>query len=175
MNYSKEFVRLDKSIHDRVTFDCGEAELNEFIQRHAARHMDAGVSTTMVMPAIDPSPNGKYPICAFYTIAPSSIERESLPDSLRKELPYYPVPVFLIAQMAVHSDCQGLGLGKITLVKALEYLLNINKHMSAYAIIVDCLNEGVEKFYSKYGFEILEYKANRPRMFIPMRVVEQLF
>jgi len=60
-------------------------------------------------------------------------------------------------------------------VKALEYLLNINKHMSAYAIIVDCLNEGVEKFYSKYGFEILEYKANRPRMFIPMRVVEQLF
>ena len=113
MKYSKEFVELDKTIHDRTSFDCGESELNDFIQKYAAKHMEAGISTTMVLPASKPLPDGKYPICAFYTIAPSAIKKESLPESRKKKLPHYPVPVFLIAQMAVHNDCKGQGLGKI--------------------------------------------------------------
>ena len=84
MIWANEFVELDKSVHDRLSFDCGEVELNEFIQRRAARHMEAGVSTTMVLPASGVLPNGKYPICAFYTIAPSSIARETLQASLKK-------------------------------------------------------------------------------------------
>jgi GNAT superfamily N-acetyltransferase len=175
VKYSKEFVELDKAIHDRTSFDCGESELNDFIQKYAAKHMEAGISTTMVLPASKPLPNGKYPICAFYTIAPSAIKKESLPESRKKKLPHYPVPVFLIAQMAVHNDCKGQGLGKITLIKALEYLWEINKLMKAYAVIVDCLNEAVETFYSKYDFEVLDKTAGRTRMFLPMQTVGLLF
>ena len=175
MKNSDQFVRLNKAIHERTTFDCGEVELNEFIQKHAAKHMDIRISTTMVLPAIDSLLNGKYPICAFFTITPGSIKRETLPEDLMKKLPYYPVPVFLIAQMAVHSECQGIGLGKITLVKTLEFLLNVNKYMRAYAVIVDCINDDIAQFYSKYGFEILGYNAGRLRMYLPMKTVEQLF
>ena len=175
MNWSDEFVELNKAIHDRTSFDCGEAELNEFIQKHAAKHMEAGINTTMLLPASKALTNGKYPICAFYTVAPSAIARESLPESYRKKLPFYPVPVFLIAQMAVHSDCQGQGLGKITLVNALKYLLQINRHMRANAIIVDCLNTSVEKFYAKYGFTTLDIKEGKTRMFLPMQTVGMLF
>ena len=173
---ASEFVTLDKSVHDRPSFDCGEVELNEFIQNHAARHMEAGISTTMVLPASEVLPNGKYPICAFYTIAPSSITRETLPASLKKNLPYYPIPVFLIAQMAVHSDCQRQGLGKITLIKALQYLWDIYHRMRAYAVIVDCLNTNIEKFYSQYGFEVLHRSSEgRARMFLPIQTVGMLF
>lgn len=176
MIWAKEFVKLDKAVHDRASFDCSQAELNEFIQSHAARHMEANISTTMVLPASKPLPGGKYSICAFYTIAPSSIKRENLPASLKKKLPHYPIPVFLIAQLAVHSECQGQGLGKITLIRALEYLWEVNHYMSAYAVIVDCLNENVENFYFQYGFEIL-YRNDKgqARMFLPMQTIGMLF
>ena len=175
MKYSNEFAELDKAIHDRISFDCGESELNDFIQKYAAKHMEAGISTTMVLSASELLPDGKYPICAFYTIAPSAINRESLPESRKKKLPHYPVPVFLIAQMAVRNDCKGQGLGKITLIKALEYLWEINKRMKAYAVIVDCLNEAAETFYLKYGFEVMEKTEGKTRMFLPMHTVGLLF
>lgn len=175
MNCTNEFVKLDKAVHDRASFDCGEVELNKFIQEHAAKHMEANISTTMLLPSSKPLPNGKFPICAFYTIAPSSICRETLPASYKKNLPHYPIPVFLIAQMAVHSDCQGRGLGKITLIKALEYLWEINDLLKAYAVIVDCLNRNVENFYLKFDFEVLCRDEGRVRMFLPLRTVGMLF
>ncbi len=175
MSYSKTFKELDKSIHDRSSFDCGEQELNDFIQTQAAKHMQAGISRTMVLPALSPLPNKKYPICAFYSIAPSSINRETLPQAMAKKLPRYPIPVFLLAQLAVHKEFHGSGLGKVSLIKALEYLWAINSHMRAYAIVVDCLTKQAESFYAKYGFEALCEINGRMRMFIPMKTVGQLF
>ncbi len=63
--------------------------------------MATGISKTLVLPAIDALSNGMLPICSFYTIAPTSIERKTLPKTLSKKLPHYPVPAFLLAQLAV--------------------------------------------------------------------------
>ena len=175
MNHSNTFKELDKLQHDRVSFDCGEIELNTFIQTQAVNHMKAGISRTMVLPALLPLANQKYPICSFYTIAPSSISHESLPKAMAKKLPRYPVPVFLLAQLAVHNEFQGSGLGKVSLIKALEYFWKINTHMRAYAIVVDCLTTQAESFYAKFGFEVLCEINGRVRMFIPMKTVVQLF
>ena len=175
MTWAKEFVELDKSLHDRASFDSGEIELNTFIQTQASKHMEVGISRTMLLPASKPLPDGKYPICAFYTIAPGSIGRETLPENLAKKLPRYPVPVFLIAQLAVHAEYHGQGLGKITLIKALEYLWEVNAHIKAYAVIVDCLNDGAKDFYLKYGFEVLSEYSGRTRLFIRMKTVAHLF
>jgi GNAT superfamily N-acetyltransferase len=175
MNLGTEFVELNKVVHDRAGFDCGEKELNLFMQTQASRHMQVGISKTMILADAATQIDHKYPICAFYTIAPGSIKRKSLPAKLAKKLPYYPVPVFLIAQLAVHQGCQGKGLGKITLIKALEYLWEINSRMAAYAIIVDCLNDNVTEFYKKYGFKILYNYNSKSRMYIPMKVIGRLF
>ena len=166
---------LDKTVHDRISFDCGEPELNDYIQKNAARNLEAGISTTQVLPASKPLSNGKYQIYAFFSVSPSSIKRETFPELLRKKLSYYPIPVFLIGQMAVHSECQDKGLGKITLIKALEYLWNINYMIKANAVIVDCLNESVESFYLKYGFKELDYERSRKRLFLPMSTIKLLF
>jgi hypothetical protein len=58
---------------------------------------------------------------------------------------------------------------------ALKYVWDINAHMSAYAIVVDCLTENAERFYANYGFEVLCKHNGRASMFISMKTVEQLF
>ncbi|HEY9842060.1 MAG TPA: GNAT family N-acetyltransferase [Candidatus Obscuribacterales bacterium] len=175
MSWAKAFVELDKHKHDRDTFDCGEAELNHFLKHAAARHMEANISRTLILPASTPLQNGKLGICSFYTVTAAAISRETLPEKQAKKLPCYPVPVFLIAQLAVDSQYRGRGLGKITLIKALEYLWEVNASMRAFAIVVDCLNQSAESFYLKYDFEVLCQHKGRTRMFIPMKTVGQLF
>lgn len=175
MSWTKTFVELEKSLHDRASFDCGEPELNDFIRKHAVKHMQAGISRTLVLPGLVHLPNQKLPISSFYSIAPSTITRDSLPQFLAKKLPKYPVPVFLLAQLAVHREFHGSGLGKICLVHALEYLWQVNSYMRAYAIIVDCITPSAETFYAKYGFEVLCEYNGRIRMYIPMKTVGQIF
>lgn len=175
MLFSKNFVELNKDIYDRDSFDCGEKELNYFIKTKASKHMELGISRTLVLPTLEPLLNGKYEICSFYTIVPSSISRENLPSNLAKKLPFYPIPVFLLAELAVNSKYHGKSLGKITLIKALKFALEVNTFMKVYAVIVDCLNENAEDFYLKYGFEKLLKYEGRTRMFLPMKTIENLF
>lgn len=173
--WGKTFQELNKNAHDRLSFDCGEEELNFFIQSKAAKHMKAGISRTMVLLAKDILPNKKHPICSFFTVSPNTISRESLPVNIAKKLPTYPIPVFLIAQLAVHKKYHGYGLGKITLIKALEYLWKANAYLPAYAVIVDCLNGSSQGFYEKFGFEILCSHNQKTRMYIPMKTIDILF
>lgn len=175
MRWSEQFVELDKKVHNRSSFDCGEQELNIFIQTQAAKHMAAGISKTLVLPAVDALSNGMFPICSFYTITPTSIERKTLPKALSKKLPHYPVPAFLLAQLAVDVACHKRGLGKITLIKALEKLWGITSQMNAYVVIVDCLNDDARQFYEKYGFEMLSHQNGKDRLFIRMKTIGGLF
>ncbi len=175
MKLDVEFIELNKAKHERESFECGEKELNDFIKTKALKHMKVNISKTMVLVDKAIENKGKNPICAFYTVAPTSINRESLPTNLAKKLPHYPVPVFLIAQLAISQAYQGKGLGKVTLIKALEYLWKVNSQMTAYAVVVDCLNPNVEGFYKKYDFKFLGEYNNRVRMYIPMKVVNNLF
>lgn len=175
MEWTRHFIELNKSFHDRTSFDCGEPELNAFFQNRAAKHMKIGISRTMVLPATVSLPNQKLPICAFYSVTPGAVGRDHFPVNLAKKLPRYPVPVFILAQLAVHKECHGSGLGKITLIKALSYLREVNTFMPAYAIAVDCLTDAAQSFYVKYGFEILCEHNGRIRMFLPMKTIDRLF
>ncbi len=175
MKWSDTFVQLDKQLHDRASFDCGEPELNSYMQKHASRQMSAGVGHTLVLPSVEVNPSGRKNICAFFTVAPSSLRRNDLPLRIAKKLPHYPVPVFLLAQLAVHTECQGQGLGKITLIRALEHLSRVQSVLPAYAVIVDCLNDSAKRFYLRFGFHELIGSSERTRLFLPMNTVNQLF
>lgn len=171
----KKFVELDKKRHDRVSFNCKETALNHFLQKFSAKHMQAGISRTMVLPVARSRADGKQPICSFYTIAPGAIAKKNLPVSLANKLPHYPVPVFLLAQLAVDQQFQSQGLGKITLLCALKHLYEVSLQMKSYAVAVDCLNDEAQSFYSKYGFEKLGFENEKVKMFLPMKTIVQLF
>ncbi len=119
--------------------------------------------------------NQKFAICAFYSVAPSSISRETLPVQRAKKLPRYPISVFLLAQLAVHKEFHGSGLEKVSRIRSLKYLWEVNHHVKAYPIVVDCLTDSIQAFYTKFGFEVLCEYNGRIRMLLPMKTVEQLF
>lgn len=166
------FIELNKSIHDRKSFDCGEEELNDFLKTKAAKHMEQGISKTFVL-VDNKISKPKKEILAFYTITSQTISRETFK---KHNYPHYPIPVFLIAQLAVDKTQQGKGMGEVTLIKALEHLLDTRKYMEAVAVTVDCLNINAEEFYKRYGFEYLDTsQSGRKRLYIPMKTLEVLF
>ncbi len=171
MTLSSTCVELDKTIHDRTSFDCGTDELNTFLQQLAVRHRDAGISKTMVLPSKEDEAN----ICAYYTLSHTEIERRNLPQKLATKLPHYPIPIMLIAQLAVHTEAQGHGLGKVSLIKALQHAYDVHLHLPSYAVVVDALDDGVQGFYEQYGFQVLDTHNSRTRLFLPMKTVAQLF
>ena len=171
MTPSSLFVELDRAVHDRKSFDCGKQELNLFLQQFAARHRAAGISMTMVLPAKE----NKAEICAYYTLSHTEIKRQALPKSVAKTLPHYPIPVMLIAQLAVNRKVQGQGLGKITLIRALQHAGEINKHLPSYAVVVDALDDQVQGFYERFGFTVLDTQGHRKRLYLAMQTIVQLF
>jgi GNAT superfamily N-acetyltransferase len=144
-------------------------------QTKALRHMKAGISRTMVLPSRSLNEKGKRSICAFFTVTPGTMERETFSPQKAKGLPKYPVPVFLIAQLAVNRKASGRGFGKITLIKALEYLWKVNTFMRAWAVVVDCLTDRAKPFHEQYGFRSLGKFRNHERMYISMKTLEKLF
>ena len=172
MKTAKSFIELDKKIHQRADFQCGQQSIDVFLKQYAVKHRHAGISKTMVLPAKDDSSF----IFAFYTLSHTEIRREHLPDVLSKKLPRYPIPVLLIGQLAVNNELQGQGLGQITLVQALKYCLKINRHLPSYAIIVDAIDSNAESFYLQYGFKVLDVDSIKlRRLFLPIKTLETMF
>lgn len=126
---------------------------------------------TLVLPAKENDAD----ICAYYTLSHTEINRQSLPDAVAKRLPHYPIPVILVSQLAVHLRAHGVGLGKVTLIRALQHAHDINEHLPSYAVVVDALDEDVQGFYEQFGFELLDTDNHRKRLFLPMKTVAQLF
>ena len=81
--------------------------------------MRLNLSRTWVLPidSEDQAPQ-KTKISAYYTLASSTVMREEIPSS--KRLPGYPVPIVLLARLAVDEQFQGERLGEKTLISALQ-------------------------------------------------------
>ncbi len=169
------FVTLDKGRHCRESFSSGKAELDRFLKDQASRHMEVEISRTYLLPTSNPLENGKLGIRAFYTIAPSTVSKRNFPRKEENKLPLYPVPVLLIAQLAVHQDHQHTGIGKVTLVAALRKAHSIAKEAAFHSVVVDCLDQDARGFYEKFGFKELCIHNGRVRLFLPMGTVKQLF
>jgi len=117
--------------HDRQAFDCGEAALNEFLQRHARKSHELGGAKTFL--AIDDA-DGKM-ILGFYSLSPASIEYARTPEIVRRGLARHDVPAFRLARLAVDRKAQGQGLGGQLLLAAGRRCLRASAEVGGVALI----------------------------------------
>lgn len=139
---------LDTTVHDRKGFDCGEPELNEYLQRFADQHRRKGISAVYVL--VDSAEPDQ--ILGYYTLSAAEVDALRLTEADRKKLPRYPVPCFRMGRLACHTDQRGRGIGKILVGCAVDRCLKARAQIAAYALIVDAKNAHAQAFYQHYGF-----------------------
>ena len=86
-------------------FDCGRESLNRFLTRFALQSQQAGASKSYVGLA------GER-IAGYYTLVVGQVDYDQAPQRLTKGLARHPVPVMLLARLAVATEWQSKGLGQ---------------------------------------------------------------
>ncbi len=167
------FVLLDPKKHDVKSFDCGKPEMNLFLSRYANKNRKLGISSTWIYPEEETSPEaGKAVIKAYFTLAFSTVARETIPTD--KSLPAYPVPVIVLARLAVNVQYQGKNLGKKALIVALRQCVTItDRSLPVLGVVLDVLDNQALGFYQK--FNLFKPFTDTPnRLFVSLNVLRNI-
>jgi len=138
-----------------VTFDCGEASLNEWLRSRALKNEATGASRTFVTVEAE---SGQ--VAGYYCLSAGSLALEDAPGRVKRNMPS-PIPVILIGRLAVDKRFTGRGLGASLLQDAVLKGVEASRIVGARAFIVDALNEDAERFYRRFGFEPMPPAAKR--------------
>ena len=173
MALQQAFVDVDYTNHDIRRFRCGKPQMDAFLIQYAAKNAILGISKTWVLLDADKGERKKFPVAAYYTLAVGTVTREALPIDYT-ELPSYPVPVTLLARLAVSKSYQRNGLGAKTLITALRQAVTLkNRGLPSIGVVLDVLDEDAFNFYSHFGV-FHAFSDNPMRLFVPMQVIQQL-
>lgn len=138
-------VELLAAHHQRQGFDCGEPELNAFLQRQAGQLGRKGFGKTYV--ALD---TDGVSVTGFVTLSAGQVQTQCLPAHLK--LPRYPAPMLRIGRLAVDQQAQGQGTGYRLLSFALQLALEFSASIGLYAVVVDAKNDKAGRYYQRMGF-----------------------
>lgn len=126
-------------------FTCGQPELDRFLARHALQAQQANSSQTYV--AVSDSE-----ILGFYTVVAGEVQHADAPVRVVKGMPRHPIPLLVLARLAVHSKAQGHGVGAGLLLDALGRALQVADVIGVRALAVHAKDDGAAAFYRHFGF-----------------------
>ena len=154
--------------HDRSSFRCGEPALDAYLREQASQDMRRHLSAVFVMPT---GPNDTR-VVGYYTLSALAIEAGTLPDVLRRRIPYREVPAVLLGRLAVDQDHQRRGLGRLLLVDAVRRCLQPTAPASL-TMVVDPIDPRAADWYRHFGF--MTYPLREYRLFAPMDTLRAAF
>lgn len=145
MNASRriETLRRDHPVDD---FDCGVEALNRFLIRFAWQNQQAGASRTYL--ALDGDR-----VVGFHSLAVGEMAYADALGRLTKGLARHPVPVMLLARLAVGVDYQGRGLGSGLLKDAMVRTLQAADIAGIRALVVHAKDDAARRFYERFDFQ----------------------
>jgi predicted N-acetyltransferase YhbS len=150
--------------HQRDGFDCGDAQLNVFLQRQAGQLARKGFGKTYVALAED-----GVTVVGYVTLSAGQVKSDVL--SSHRKLPRYPVPMLRLGRLAVSLTVQGRGLGQQLLGFALGIALEFSERVGLYAVVVDAKHAQAKAFYSAYGF--IATLADPLCLYLPIATLHQ--
>jgi GNAT superfamily N-acetyltransferase len=133
--------------HDRAAFDCGDSDLNLYLQKFARQNHESGGAKCFIAAPSDAPAR----VLGFYTLSPASIEYSRTPALAKKGLARYDVPVFRLGRLAVDRTVQGRGLGGALLLRAADRCLRVARDVGGVALLIDAKNDRAARWYESYG------------------------
>ena len=138
-------VLLTKN-HDRSAFDCGVPALNEYLKQYALQNQKKNAARTYVA-------TRGHRVVGYYSLAYGSVALEEAPANVKAGLAKHPIPILLLARLAVDVTERGQGLGAGLLKDALLRTAQAAEIAGLRAMIVHAKDDATLAFYEKYGFE----------------------
>lgn len=136
---------LDSS-HRLDGFFCGETALDDWLKRRALANQASGASRTFVVADQD-----GY-VFGYYAMAAGAVSHLGATPSVRRNMPD-PVPVMVLARLAVAVNAQGLQLGGALLQDAVQRAVAVSQQAGVRALLVHALHDRAKLFYEHYGFQ----------------------
>ena len=134
------------SVHRLDEFDCGELVLDEWLKRRALANQLSGGSRTFVVADQDSR------VCGYYAMAAGAVAHQMATSSVRRNMPD-PVPVMVLARLAVDQRAQGMNLGASLLQDAVNRAVAVSLNTGVRALLVHALHDRAKLFFEHYGFQ----------------------
>jgi GNAT superfamily N-acetyltransferase len=140
-------LRIEKLRRDhRVDgFDCGKEPLNRFLIRYALQSQLSNSSQSYLALASDE-------VVGFYTLVVGDVAHEDAPDRLKKGFAHHPVPLMILARLAVSVAWKGKGGGAGLLKDAMLRTIQAADIAGIRALAVHAKDDEARAFYERYDF-----------------------
>ncbi len=132
--------------HLLAEFGCGQASLDEWLKRRAWANQQSGASRTFVV--ADPDAR----VYGYYAMAAGAVSHQEATSGVRRSMPD-PIPVMVLARLAVDQRAQGFKLGAALLQDAVKRTVVVSHNAGVRALLVHALDERAKQFYEHYGFQ----------------------
>ncbi len=131
--------------HEIDGFDCGKSVLNDWLLRYAMQAQGSGSARTFVVA------DGAR-VAGYFSLTVGQVDTLHAPDRIRKGMGQYPVPVVILARLAVSRQDQGCGIGQGLLQDAIKRTMLISEQAGIRAMLTHPIDEDAAKFYARFGF-----------------------
>ncbi len=133
------------SAHPLENFDCGNSSLNSWLIRHARQAQAGGSAKTFVVADDDR-------IVGYHSLTVGQVDTLDAPERVRKGMGQYPLPVVILARLAVSTQDQGRGIGLGLLQDAIRRTFLIAEQAGIRALLTHPIDEAATRFYTRFGF-----------------------
>lgn len=127
-------------------FACGEASLDDWLKRRALPNQSSGASRTFVVAGRDER------VFGYYAMAAGAVSHSIATGGVRRNMPD-PIPVMVLARLAVDRRAQGMRLGAALLQDAVNRTVAVSENAGVRALLVHALHDRAKRFYEHYGFQ----------------------
>jgi GNAT superfamily N-acetyltransferase len=142
--------RYDPTRHEASGFSCGNELLDRWLIRYAGQNERRDAARTFVATTDDQNIYGYYAL-----IAGQLAHHEATAQTRQGLSRHFPIPIVILARLAIDSSHQGRGLGATLLSDALARVCHASRQVAVRAVVVHAVDENAAAFYERFGFRAL--------------------